>query len=77
MQRILLTEPIRSKEGFYAALGRVRGCANATPRNLDALADFLRENHLKVIVAADLLLEPADYAAIGLVLRDLSIRLVR
>ena len=43
MQRILITEHIRTRADFFNALGRTRGCEDCGPRNLDDLADFLRE----------------------------------
>ena len=77
MQRILITEPIRSREDFYSALGRLRGCQSGAPRNLDALADFLREQHITAIIAADFDLQDEDLDPISMVLEDQGVALVR
>ncbi|WP_293778551.1 hypothetical protein [uncultured Corynebacterium sp.] len=77
MQRILITEPIRTREDFYSALGRLRGCQSGAPRNLDALADFLREQHIVAIIAADFDMVEEDLARVSAVLEDQGVALVR
>ncbi|MDK8897578.1 barstar family protein [Corynebacterium sp. MSK004] len=77
MQRILITEPIRTREDFYSALGRLRGCQSGAPRNLDALADFLREQHIVAIIAADFDMVEEDLAQVRTVLEDQGVALVR
>ncbi|MHA7725888.1 barstar family protein [Corynebacterium sp. HMSC065D07] len=77
MQRILITEPIRTREDFYSALGRLRGCQSGAPRNLDALADFLREQHIVAIIAADFDMVEEDLARVRTVLEDQGVALVR
>ncbi|ACP33386.1 barstar family protein [Corynebacterium aurimucosum] len=77
MQRILITEPIRTREDFYGALGRLRSCTSGAPRNLDALADFLREQHIVAIIAADFDMVEEDLAPISMVLEDQGVALVR
>lgn len=77
MQRILITEPIRTREDFYSALGRLRGCTSGAPRNLDALADFLREQHIVAIIAADFDMVEEDLARVRTVLEDQGVALVR
>lgn len=74
MHRILITEPVRTRQEFYDALGRLHMCGRPAPRNLDDLADFLRETHVRVILASDMEL---DDAAVAEVLRDLEVRLYR
>ena len=74
MQRLLITEVIRDRADFYAALGRMHKCGRPAPRNLDDLADFLRENKVRTIVAADLDMEDP---ALFQVLRDQRVRLLR
>ena len=77
MERILITEEIRTREDFYGALGRLHGCDVSAPRNLDDLADFLRQEHIRTIVASDMELEAEDYARISTVLQDQGVRLAR
>ena len=77
MQRILITEPIRTREDFYGALGRLRGCTSGAPCNLDALADFLREQQIVTIIAADIDMVEEDLAPIRMVLEDQGVALVR
>ncbi|WP_308573112.1 barstar family protein [uncultured Corynebacterium sp.] len=77
MQRILITEHIRTRADFFNALGRTRGCEDCGPRNLDDLADFLREQRTAVIVASDMDIEGEDLAAVASVLEDQGVALVR
>lgn len=77
MQRILITEHIRTRADFFNALGRTRGCEDFGPRNLDDLADFLREQRTSVIVASNMDIEGEDLAAVASVLEDQGVALVR
>ena len=77
MQRILITERIRTRADFFNALGRTRGCEDCGPRNLDDLADFLREPRTSVIVASNMDIEGEDLAAVASVLEDQGVTLVR
>lgn len=77
MRRILITEHIRTRADFFNALGRTRGCEDCGPRNLDDLADFLREQRTAVIVASDMDIEDEDLAAVASVLEDQGVALVR
>lgn len=77
MQRILITERIRTRADFFNALGRTRGCEDCGPRNLDDLADFLREQRTSVIVASDMDMDGEGLDAIATVLEDQGVKLVR
>ena len=46
-------------------------------RNLDDLADFLREQRTRVIVASNMDIEGEDLAAVASVLEDQGVALVR
>lgn len=73
--KVLLTSPIRSRADFYAEIGALDDAP--APRNLDALADFVREHHITRIIAADLCLPRQDYEAILEVLDDNGVTLLR
>ena len=77
MDRILITEAIRSREDFYGALGRLRSNAAGAPHNLDDLADFLREQRTAIIVASDMDIDGEGLDAIATVLEDQGVKLVR
>lgn len=77
MQRILITEHIRTRADFFNALGRTRGCEDCGPRNLDDLADFLREQRTAVIVASNMDMDGEGLDAIAAVLADQGVKLVR
>ncbi|PXY06451.1 hypothetical protein [Corynebacterium striatum] len=78
LSKVLITQPLESREDLYAALGTIRGCdACMAPRNLDALADFLREHKVETIVASAWKLSTTDTAAVLEVLRDNGVRLFR
>lgn len=77
MRRILITEHIRTRADFFNALGRTRGCEDCGPRNLDDLADFLREQRTAVIVASDIDMDGEGLDAIATVLEDQGVKLVR
>ena len=77
MRRILITEHIRTRADFFNALGRTRGCEDCGPRNLDDLADFLREQRTSVIVASNMDLDGEGLDAIATVLEDQGVKLVR
>lgn len=77
MRRILITERIRTRADFFNALGRTRGCEDCGPRNLDDLADFLREQRTSVIVASHMDMDGEGLDAIATVLEDQGVKLVR
>ncbi|MCG7467131.1 barstar family protein [Corynebacterium sp. ACRPE] len=77
MRRILITEHIRTRADFFNALGRTRGCEDCGPRNLDDLADFLREQRTAIIVASDMDIDGEGLDAIATVLEDQGVKLVR
>ena len=77
MQRILITERVRTRADFFNALGRTRGCEDCGPRTLDDLADFLREQRTSAIVASNMDIEGEDLAAVARVLEDQGVALVR
>ncbi|MDK8524620.1 barstar family protein [Corynebacterium tuberculostearicum] len=77
MQRILITEHIRTRADFFNALGRTRGCEDCGPRNLDDLADFLREQRTTVIIASDMEVADAELEGVATVLEDQGVKLVR
>ena len=77
MQRILITEHIRTRADFFNALGRTRGCEDCGPRNLDDLADFLREQRPSVIIASDMKITDAELEGVATVLEDQGVKLVR
>jgi len=79
MPAVFLTRPVRSVEDLGAAIiAAVYGAADSrpVPRNLDALADFLRELGLDSIVCADWCLPEADSRRLRRVLDDLGVRLL-
>ena len=77
MQHILITEHIRTRADFFNALGRTRGCEDCGPRNLDDLADFLREQRTSVIIASHMEIADAELAGVATVLEDQGVKLVR
>ena len=77
MQHILITEHIRTRADFFNALGRTRGCEDCGPRNLDDLADFLREQRTSVIIASDMEIADAELEGVTAVLEDQGVKLVR
>ena len=78
MNRVLITEPLRTREEFFTALGKMHFVGDSpAPSNLDGLADFVREFHVDVIVAADMALELHDYQDLVRVLKAEGVKLVR
>lgn len=77
MQRILITEHIRTRADFFNALGRTPGCEDCGPRNLDDLADFLREQRTSVIIASNMEIADAELEGVATVLEDQGVKLVR
>ncbi|MFH0411397.1 hypothetical protein ACG98H_04700 [Corynebacterium sp. L4756] len=77
-RRMLITDCITTREDFYTALDGVR-CDNnvPSPRNLDALADFLVDAKIDRITCANWAMNDADAAAIRRVLDDLGVKLYR
>ena len=77
MQRILITEHIRTRADFFNALGRTRGCEDCGPRNLDDLADFLREQRTTAIIASHMEIADEELEGVATVLEDQGVKLVR
>ena len=77
MQRILITEHSRTRGDCFNALGRTRVCEDCGPRNLDDLADFLREQRTTVIIASDMEVADAELEGVATVLEDQGVKLVR
>lgn len=78
MNRLLITETLHSREDFYSALATAPlGSPAPTPKNLDGLADFVREKHLECIICADWKLTEADSAALLHVLDDVGVKFHR
>lgn len=77
MQRILITEHIRTRADFFNALGRTRGCEDCGPRNLDDLADFLREQRTTAIIASHMEITDEELEGVATVLEDQGVKLVR
>lgn len=77
MERVLITEVIRDRYDFFAALGRIHQCGRPAPANLDDMADFLRGLGVQSIIAARMEMDLADFAAVSEVLDDVGIALLR
>lgn len=76
LRRILITEPIKMKSDFFAALGGIRQAADTpAPKNLDAMADFLREHQIDRIVCVDWQMNDRDSHSVKQVLEDLGVTL--
>ena len=67
---ITITAPVRTREDFYAALP-----SKVPVRNLDALADALRDFRPQSISVSQWDLGPIDTVAIAQVLKDLGVTL--
>lgn len=71
MTRVLITEPVSTKQEFFEALGAIRQAAGApAPRNLDAMVDFLREHDVHYIFCADWQLGEEDTQVIAQILSN-------
>jgi len=77
-RRVLITDCIQSREDFYSALDGVRCESDVpSPRNLDALADFLVDAHIDRITCANWAMNDEDARAITAVLSDIGVSLYR
>lgn len=77
-RRVLITDYITTREDFYSALDGVRCESDVpSPRNLDALADFLVDAKIDRITCANWAMNDADAAAIGQVLDNMGVNLYR
>lgn len=82
---ILITTPITSRQDLYTALAHAaHPCCHTgqtqnfvIPRNLDGMADLLREFCIKSIVCSDWRLDETDTKAIQEVLKNVQVRLQR
>lgn len=75
---VLITAPVASVADVCAALsGSVFGPERPAPRNLDGLADLLREAHLTRVVACDWRLPADDTRKVLAVFRDNRVELMR
>lgn len=81
MTAVFLTRPVRSVEDFGAAIvAAVYGAgeqaeARPVPRNLDALADLLRETGVKRVVVTDWRVPAASIGGLHEVLADEGVAL--
>ena len=77
-RRVLITDCLHNREDFFHALESVRCDQDApSPKNLDALADFLVDAKIDRITCAHWDLNDADSAAISRVLADIGVKLYR
>ena len=80
MPAVFLTRPVRSIEDLGAAIiAAVYGAADSrpVPRNLDALADLLRETRVKRVVVTDWEIPEASIGGLLEVLADEGVELSR
>ena len=80
MPAVFVMRPVRSIEDFGAAIiATVYGAADArpVPRNLDALADLLRETRVKRVVVTDWGIPEASIGGLLEVLADEGVELSR
>ena len=78
MPAVFLTRPVRSIEDLGAAIiATVYGAADSrpVPRNLDALADLLRETRVKRVVVTDWAMPEASIDGLLEVLADEGVTL--
>ncbi|KQB86853.1 hypothetical protein [Corynebacterium lowii] len=75
---LLLTGPLTSRQDLYAALACCLCSDNRpAPKNLDAMADLLREAQVRTIICAQWELPPPDDRAVRAVFHDLGIAFQR
>ncbi|AWB81480.1 hypothetical protein C3B44_03180 [Corynebacterium yudongzhengii] len=78
---VLLTHPLTSREEFFSelasALRQPKQVKRPAPKNLDAMADLLKEAKVKKVICSAWQLNEADDRAIRAVFKDLGIVLVR
>ncbi|MBZ8178442.1 hypothetical protein GP475_08255 [Corynebacterium poyangense] len=75
---ILITSPVCTRSDFYSAVGDAL-CHDQrpAPRNLDGLADLLREFRVEQIICAHWCLEESEEKALHRIFEDLNITLHR
>ncbi|MEY8579129.1 hypothetical protein AALI21_12635 [Corynebacteriaceae bacterium 6-324] len=75
---VLITDCIHNREDFFHALETVRCEQDApTPKNLDALADFLVDAGIDRITCANWAMNEEDSTAVSAVLSDIGVKLYR
>lgn len=75
---VLLTAPVESVADVAAGISRaVFGTQRPAPRNLDGLADMLREAHVTRVIACDWQLSAVDTMRVLEVFSDNNVTLVR
>ena len=75
---ILLTSPVATVAELTAAISQaVFGCERPAPRNLDGLADLLRESRITRVIACDWQLDPNATRRVVEVFRDNNVTLSR
>ena len=75
---ILLTAPVASVAELAAAISHaVFGYERPAPRNLDGLADLLRESRISRVIACDWQLDAEDTRRVVEVFRDNDVTLSR
>ena len=77
-RRVLVTDCIHNREDFFHALDKVRRPFDApSPKNLDALADFMVDAGIDRITCANWDMNDKDARAINTVLSDIGVKLFR
>ena len=82
MHPVFVTHPVRSDEDLVAAIitaayGRAAPETRPGPRNLDALADLLRETQVRRVVVTDWRVPEASKGALLDVFADAGVELAR
>ena len=82
MHPVFVTHPVRSVEDLGAAIitaayGRAAPETRPVPRNLDALADLLRETQVRRVVVTDWRVPEASIGGLLDVLADAGVELAR
>ena len=82
MHPVFVTRPVRSVEDLGAAIadaayGHAAAQARPVPRNLDALADLLRETQVRRVVVTDWRVPEASIGGLLDVLADTGVELDR
>ncbi|MGP5620109.1 hypothetical protein [Corynebacterium casei] len=77
-RRVLITDCVHNREDFFHAMDKVRCDSDVpSPRNLDALADFLVDAGIDRITCANWAMNDEDSAVISQVLREIGVSLYR
>jgi len=77
-RRVLITDCIQSREDFFHALDKARRPVDVpSPKNLDALADFLVDAGINRITCANWAMNDKDARAIITVLSEIGVTLYR